>query len=427
MKLLIVNKYHFISGGAERYFLSLMDSLQKRGIETIPFSVNYPRTLPTPYQKYFLPPLLKDGAAKIANQENFSWSEKWALAKQAVYSRPAFEAVKRICREHRPDAAYFLNFNNHISPSAIDACADAGIPVVMRMSDFNLVCSSNMYYRDGHPCMDCKKGFQHALLHRCVQGSFMKTAVSVFAKSVHRRLGIYQKVRAFIAPTLFMKRELIELGFPESRVHHVNTFVHPRERTEPDPENPYFLFVGRFVPYKGAHLALQAFAKIRRKHPAVSFVLAGDENDAESNRIKELGHHLGPERMVFLPFERDPRKLVRLIQGALFTVVPSQFYENLPHTILESFACGRPVIGTRLGSIPDVIDEGEQGLLFEYGKSADLAHKMDWLLSHPFERERMGNNAWNILQRDYSEEAHLNQLIPLFQPQPDSVSQAVCV
>ena len=168
-KILVVNKYHFVSGGAERYFLTIMDSLRKKGIEAIPLSVNYSRTIATPYQKYFIEPVVKGDEAKMINQRP-SWKEKIGLARQVIYSERTVQAVEKIIADHHIDLAYLLNFNNHISPSIIDACSSAGIPVVMRMSDFNLVCSSNMYYRDGHPCMDCKKGLHHAVMNRCVHG-----------------------------------------------------------------------------------------------------------------------------------------------------------------------------------------------------------------------------------------------------------------
>lgn len=426
-KILIANKYHFLSGGAERYFLSVMEALRRRGLEPIPLSVNYPRTLPTPYQKYFIEPVVKDNEAKIVRQRP-GWKEKIGLLKQAVYNTNAFEAVRKIHEDHRPDIAYLLNFNNHISPSVIDACWNAGIPVVMRMSDFNLVCASNMYYRDGHPCMDCKKGLHHAMIHRCVHGSLARSAASVFAMSFHRWAGIYKKVSAFVAPTNFMKQELMELGFPENIIHQINTFAEPQGTLEPDWEAPYILFVGRFARYKGVDTALEAFSRVRNKK-GVTFRFIGDEGDEDARRVKEKAHALDCQKVEFLPFERDKKKILQMIQKSLFTVLPSENYENLPNAILESFSCGRPVISTRLGSIPDVVKEGEYGLLYDYGNIEDLKEKIEWLIENNSARERMGENALAAIRRDYSEKKHLDQLLDLFEslqqgnppmPLPDS-------
>jgi glycosyltransferase involved in cell wall biosynthesis len=423
-KVLVVNKYHFISGGAERYFLSVMESFRQRDIEPIPLSVNYSRTLPTPYQKYFIEPILKNGAAKIQMAKP-AWKEQAALAGRAIYSQAAKKAVQQIYHDHKPDIAYFLNFNNHISPSAIDACSEAGIPVVMRMSDFNLVCASNMYYRDGHgPCTDCKSGLHHAVINRCVHGSLVRSFAQVLANSFHRLSGVYKKVSAFVAPTEFMRQDLIELGFPAERIHQVNTFAKPCDSDVPEEkQKPYILFVGRFVPYKGVEASIRAFAKLPASYP-VSLYLAGDEDDEESRRLKRIASELAGGRIVFLPFERDKKKLHDLVHRSLFTLVPSEFYENLPNTILESFACGRPVVATRLGSLPDIVEDGKLGLLFEYGNLDDFSEKMRWLLDHPSEREQMGRNARQAIVQDYSEEKHVEKILNLFdslRPQPASV------
>jgi len=412
-KVLIINKYHFVSGGAERYFLSIMEVLRKWGIEPIPLSINYARTLPTPYQKYFIEPIVKDGEAKIISQKP-TWKEKVRLAAQAIYSESAVDAIRRIYEDHKPDIAYFLNFNNHISPSAIDACAQLGIPVVMRMSDFNLVCASNMYYRDGHPCTDCKKGLHHAVLHRCVHDSVARSLLSVLATSFHRWAGFYKKVSAFIAPTHFMRQELRELGFSDSTLHQINTFAKPQEKKPPNVGSPYILFFGRFARFKGADTAMQAFSRIADKRGVV-FRLMGDEGDADSLRVQALAEKLNCEEIKILPFERDKQKIIEAIQGSLFTVLPSENYENLPNAILESFSCARPVISTRLGSIPDIVLDQIYGLLYEYGDLQDFSAKMEWLIQNESARIEMGEKAYTAILNDYSEQQHSEKLLHVFE------------
>jgi len=412
-KVLVVNKYHFVSGGAERYFLSVMESLRQRGIEPIPLSMNYARSLPTPYQKYFIEPIVKDGKAKIVDQSP-GWREQFALARQAIYNARAADAIRRIHEDHKPDLAYFLNFNNHISPSAIDACSKLGIPVVMRMSDFNLVCASNMYYRDNHPCTDCKKGLQHALIHRCVHGSFARSLVSVLATSYHRWAGFYKKVAAFVAPTEFMRKELMELGFSKDIVCQINTFAKPQEKKPSQTDKPYILFFGRFARFKGADTAMEAFARVKDKRGVV-FKLMGDENDEDARRVKELAQQLQCPDVEILPFERDKKKIIEAIQGALFTVLPSENYENLPNAILESFSCARPVVSTRLGSIPDIVKDRKYGLLYAYGNIQDFSDKIEWMIAHDTERVQMGDQAFDAISKDYSEEGHVKKLLDLFE------------
>ena len=411
-KVLVVNKYHFISGGAESYFFSIMEALRKIGVEPIPFSVNYPRTVSTPYQGYFVEPVLRTGRAKIRDRDP-AWKDRIALARNAIYNADAARLLRALIRDHRPDAAYILNINNHLSPSVIDACRQTGVPVVMRMSDFNLVCASSMYFRDGHPCTDCKSGPHHAVMHRCVHGSFSRTAVAVLANAFHRYSGIYRKVAAFVTPTDLMKHELIEMGFSERIIHRINTFVRPVGRSDPDTDRPYILFTGRFADYKGPDDAVRAFAQLRP--PGVSFKLVGDEGDADAQRVKEVARRAGAPGIVFLPFERDREKLMQIMQRSLFTVVPSRFYENLPNTVLESFACGRPVVSTRLGSIPEIVRDEENGLLFKSGDIDDLAAKMGRLIDDPGARERMGGNAFRDVLERFSEERHIEELMDVFE------------
>jgi len=413
-KVLVVNKYHFVSGGAERYFLSIMEAMKRRGIEPLPFSVNYPQTLPSPYQHYFIEPVVKGEAAKILHQRP-SWRQKIDLFREAVYNDRAAMAVTRMIEDERPEIAYFLNFNNHISPSAISACVKKGVPVVMRMSDFNLVCSSNMYYRDSHSCTDCKKGLHHAVMHRCVHGSFTKSLSSVLAMSFHRVWKIYDQVSAFVCPSNLMKRELEEFGIPSEKLHQINTFAAPQEKGIPDLKAPYLLYIGRLASYKGIDIAIRAFSRLKEKFPEVSFYVLGDENDDDAKRVRAVIRESGAGNVRLLPFERDKKRVLEYIQHALFMVVPSEFFENLPNTILESFSCGRPVIATRFGSMPDIVKEGEYGLLYELGNAGDLAEKMSWLISHNEERERMGARAYEALRKDYSEEGHVSRLLDLFE------------
>jgi glycosyltransferase involved in cell wall biosynthesis len=122
----------------------------------------------------------------------------------------------------------------------------------------------------------------------------------------------------------------------------------------------------------------------------------------------------GAVNVRLLPFERDKKRVLEWIQRALFMVVPSEFFENLPNTILESFSCGRPVIATRFGCMPDIVKDGEYGLLYELGNFCDLSEKMSFLISHNEERERMGAQAYEALRRDYSEAGHVDRLLDLF-------------
>jgi glycosyltransferase involved in cell wall biosynthesis len=272
-----------------------------------------------------------------------------------------------------------------------------------------------MYYRDNHSCTDCKKGLHHAVIHRCVHGSFAKSLSSVLAMSFHRMWKIYDRVSAFVCPSFLMAQELEEFGIPPEKIHQINTFAALQQKGTPDLKAPYLLYIGRLASYKGIDIAIRAFSRLKEKFPEVGFYVLGDENDDDARRVRTVIRESGADNVRLLPFERDKKRVLEWIQHALFMVVPSEFFENLPNTILESFSCGRPVIATRFGSMPDIVKEGEYGLLYELGNSGDLAEKMSWLISQNEERERMGNQAYEALRKDYSEEGHVSRLLDLFE------------
>lgn len=410
-RILIVNKYHFISGGAERYFFSVMASLKRQGVEPVPLSMDYEPTLETPYRKYFVQPVTRENH-KIRRQ-HIGWHAKARLAYQAVYNHRSISAMRRIQKELSPDAAYLLNFNNHISPSIIDACFDLKVPVFMRMSDFNLVCASNMYYREGGPCMDCKGGLRHAVRYRCVHDSMLRSAAAVFSIAFHRWKRTYNKVHGFVTPTRFMKNELLELGIPERKIHYIPTFVRLFGKGTPDQKSPYILFVGRFEKYKGVYTALNAFAGMERGRNVLLRML-GDEGDENAAKLKEKARRLGCRNVVFQPFERNKEKLLDWIRRSLFVLIPSEFYENLPNTLLEAFSCGRPVVATRFGSLTENVHHGKTGLLYRFRDAEDLSRKMQWMIEHPVERERMGLEAFETARTEYSEERHVRRLLQVF-------------
>lgn len=412
-KIVVVNKYHFVSGGAERYFLSILDALKRRGMDAMPLSVDYSKSLETPYRKHFIPPVMAGGEAKIINQ-NPNLTDRVRLAARAIYNVPAKRCADDMIQRYRPDLMYLLNINNHISPSVIDACHARGVPVVMRLSDFNMICASNMFYRDRHPCRDCKQGLHHAVLHRCVHNSYVKSMAGVAANTLHRWMGIYKKVSAFVTPTVFMKNELVDMGIAPGRIHQIDTFVSPQKQAAPDTTTPHILFVGRFAEYKGAQIAIEAFARSGVASRA-ALRLLGDENDEDSRQVKLAAARPGVTNVEILPFERDPVKCMKAIRDALFVLVPSKFYENMPNTVLEAYACGRPVLATRLGSLPEIVRDGHNGLLFEYGDTEDFATKIRRLTDDALERSRMGENALRDALERFSEERHVSSLIDVFE------------
>ena len=171
MKIVIANKYYYIDGGPERYMFNLTDYLTRLGHQVVPFSVAYAKNQPSEYEQYFVKPSGGGTDSKLNKLEG-GIRTKLRIAARSIYSYEAKRALERLIVDTQPDLLYCLNIVNHISPSIIDAASKYKMPVIMRLSDYYLLCPSYLYLRDGNICTDCERGFYHALRHKCRANSF---------------------------------------------------------------------------------------------------------------------------------------------------------------------------------------------------------------------------------------------------------------
>jgi glycosyltransferase involved in cell wall biosynthesis len=278
----------------------------------------------------------------------------------------------------------------------------------------NMLCAElHGFRRDAQPCTECiPHGPFRALRYRCHKGSWAATFARALTMACHNRLGIYRRVDVLITPSAFMRGLLIEAGFPEDRVVHVPSFYEPGgvgDDPAPEADPPYILSFGRVSREKGLDVLVRA-AKLLPGD--IEIRVAGGDVDGELPRLQRLAADLGVTNLRFLGFQAKA-ELAELVRGALFTVVPSRWYDNCPMSVLESFAQGKPVIGADIGGIPEQITP-ECGMLFAPGDERELADKMTWLLQHGDERRRMGAAAIARLRTAFGARAHCETLLGIF-------------
>ena len=411
MNILVANNRFFVSGGPERYLFTLIDLLEKNGHSAIPFSNAYRQNNPSPYAAHFLPPPV-DADAVYYRQFRLAPWKKLQLFSRSVYYPEAYRRVAAIIVDRHIDLAYLLAIANYISPSIISACKARRIPVVMRLSDFNLLCPAYLFLREERPCEEClHHGLQRAIVHRCLQSSVQVSLARVVAMTLHRLMRVYDQVDAFITPSRFLMAKMVQGGFPAERLHYVPS---PVKALPASPEGPgeYILYFGRITPEKGLETLLLGFEHLSRQHPAARLLIAG----APTPELERLEHIL-EERQVsnveFVGFQ-EGEQLAMLIDGARFSVCPSIWYENSPMTVYESLAHARPVIVSNLGSLPEQVEDGTDGLLFEPGNHEQLADKMAVLWQDPSLASRMGKAGRDRIQRLFSPEAHYRSLLAVF-------------
>ena len=413
MKVMLAHKFFFRGSGTSTYVLNLMESFAERGHHGIPFSIAYDRAHASPYSKYFVSPPAGSDEAFYAEIRRTP-ATVMRLVGRATFSTEAYRKAQALIRDEGIDLAYVHNVYNYMSPSVIPAAKSAGIPVVMRVSDYNLVCASYSLYRGGDgACTEClDRGWTRALVHRCVKGSLSATAARVFSMRVHSLLRIYEKVDLFVTPSEFMRETLIRRGFDERKVVHIPSFFPLNGAVPPAPgSGDCILYFGRVSREKGLEALIRAYGKLKNPPP---LLIVGGDRDGERSRLEQIaGSENGGGRVRF-EGHQTPGELGRLIDRALFTVVPSLQHDNAPMSVLESFAHGKPVVGSNMGGIPEQLADG-CGLLFEAGDVAGLTRQMQAMLDEPGLRADMGTRSYQRLRTDFSKDRHCDRLLGLFE------------
>lgn len=415
MNILTVNDHYFVSGGPERYLFNVTSLLQWNQHSVIPFSVQHKANIETPYSKYFLSPLTS-GDEVYFNELKSSPRSMLKLLGRTFYSFEAKSKLRQLLRAESIDIGYLLHFLRWISPSIVDGLHERGVPVVVRVSDYGYLCPHGDFLRDRKICELCLHGnIIHSVRHKCLQGSYAVSGVNLLSEYLHRLLGVMDRIDAFVCPSRFLLSKMKERGIAESKLHHIPTFVDSsRFLVQFDP-GAYVLYFGRIAPDKGVEILIDAFSALKKnpRHSSVQLKLAGRSNRGE---LDSLQHKIAAAHIDDIQFlgELDFEAIQKLIRGCACVVVPSIWYDNMPNTILESFASGKPVIASSIGSLPEIILNEETGLLFEPGNAEHLADRLAYLLDNPVKILEMGRKAQHRAVTEFAPTAHYEKLIQLF-------------
>jgi glycosyltransferase involved in cell wall biosynthesis len=397
MRILLINKYHFLKGGAERAYFDMARMLTERGHEVAFFSMQHPSNQPTPWEKYFV-----ENAEY--QDEHQSLCKKLALAAKIIYSFEAKRDLEKLLDEFRPDVAHVHNIYHQLSPSIFAPLKRRGIPIVMTLHDYKLVSSNYSLFVRG-------KIWEHAsgwrcIMDRCVKDSYMKSLVCALEKWLHALLGSYAKVDAFVAPSRFLITKFSELGFSRPIAYLPNPLMPPATVSSVERERDAFLFFGRLSIEKGVETLIEAFASLPEKR----LWIVGD--GPERLYLEELVTKRGMAERVKFFGTLYGDDLEALKQRAQAIILPSVWYENFPYALIESLQSGAVVIASDLGGMPERIQHGQNGLLFEAGNAEALAEAVRSLDTLPLDvmHERAKESV-----ADLTEEAFMAQLIPLYE------------
>ena len=418
MKILLANYRYFVSGGPERYMFNVTNALISNGHEVIPFSINYTRNEQTPYAHYFVEPLGSRDEVLFSQQRRTLKIIGRTLIR-LFYAPDVERSVHDLVMDTKPDLAYVLHYLRKLSPSVLVGLKRAGLPIVVRLSDYAMLCPEAHCLRDSQPCELCvTSNLVPSIRYRCIQNNLAASALNAIATWYHQFRHYFDLVDVFVVTNRFMYRMMVVAGFPESRLRFIPTFVDNGifKSLPTNSRQDIVVFAGRLESIKGLHILVDAIAILATEHPDVAwkYKIAGRGDEEYVHSIRRKVEADGLEAKIDFLGEMQAIDLARLLSYASLSVIPSIWYENLPNALLESYACGTPVIASSLGSLKDAVVDGETGFLFKSGDAAQLANTLSYCWDHRDEIAEMGFKAQKLAETIYSQQQHLKSLASLF-------------
>ena len=371
MKILLVNKFHWLKGGSETYYFGLAEGLRRLGHEVIFFSMEDERNKPCDQAEYFVSASDYNGRTGL--------TEKFHQAVNIAYSKEAKVKFEKLLQAERPDIIHLNLTHRQITFSILDAPSAVGIPVVYTSHDYILVCPNYlMLDGDGNVCDECIGGsFGPCVRKCCVKGSRAKSILAKYEADYLRHRKTYSRIDRIIAPSKYMRDKLLEGGFPEYQVVTMRNFadedtlMRAGNDCSSKKENTLFFF-GRLSPEKGVDVLVAAFLAVMDFIPlGWRLEIAGE--GPERDRLEKLISNYAVEDRIKLLGKLEKQEVLNRAERASFTVVSSIWRENMPYSIIESFACGTPVIGADIGGIPELVLDGETGFICESDNIESLA------------------------------------------------------
>jgi glycosyltransferase involved in cell wall biosynthesis len=399
-KLLSLNTYNYRRGGSDAVFLDHDALFREAGWETAVFTMHHPNNEPSPWSSYF--------ADELEFGHAYSIWKKMTMAGKVIYSWEARSKLARLLDKFSPDVAHAHCIYHHLSPSVLSLLHERGIPTVMTAHDLKLACPAYKMLNKHGICEKCKHGnLSHVILNRCIHNSLATSSLVAVESAVHKSFGLYKRnLDRVVTPSRFFREKLMEWGWPAEKLVYIPNFLDCRQYTPEYNPGKYFLYFGRLAPEKGVDTLIRAAAQagVRLKVAGTGPYEETLRNTAAEidGRIDFLGYCSGDI-------------LWQLIQKCRAVVLPSQWYENAPISILEAYASGKPVIGARIGGIPEMLIENETGYLYESGEIDELSTKLS--LMHTLDTSTitsMGRAARDHVSTRFTPERYMSSMQQLY-------------
>ncbi|HPT08663.1 MAG TPA: glycosyltransferase [bacterium] len=400
MKILQVNKFNYLRGGAEKYFLQISEELVKAGHQVAVFSMQHPKNLPSPWEKYFV--------SRISFNE--SHLRDWLIAPgRIIYSFSARRKFTKLLNDFKPDIIHIHNIYHQISPSILSVASKHRIPIVMHLHDYKLVCPNYQLFTDNKICYRCwPKKYSQCLKHCCFKNSFFSSLLATIEMEIHHKiLKIYEKnISCFIAPSKFMKETLVKFNWAEDKIKVVYNFSEKMDNNLINEVEDYALYFGRLSKEKGINTLLEALQSAKNK---INLKIVG--SGPEEENLKKLVQELYLEKQVeFLGFKSD-QALYDIVKKAKIIFIPSIWNENMPFALIEALSLKKVVAVSKVGGLQELIEDRVNGFLFKPGDLNDIADIINNLSN--YDLNLMGEKAYQI-SRELDINNHLIKILEIY-------------
>lgn len=391
MKVLIINKFYYLRGGDCVYTLELEKLLKSKGHQVAVFSMQHPENLPTEYNKYFPSEII------------FSLSNKKGIVESILRPFGTQEVKKKFTQlldEFQPDIVHLNNVHSQISPIVAEIAYKSNIKVVWTLHDYKLLCPRYDCLRnDVEICELCFTNKTQVINNKCMKNSWLASIIAYGEAVKWNKEKLQEYTKYFICPSKFIYNKMLQGGFAASKLQTLCNFIDvEKTRRITYEKEDYYCFIGRLSHEKGVKTLMEAAINLPYKLKIIgSGAIMEDLKEITNSNIEFLGF-------------KQWKEIKEIVGKAKFTVIPSEWYENNPLSVIEALCLGTPVLGARIGGIPELIEDGQDGLLFESKNKIDLQNKIISMFSLEIDYKNLAEKS----QIKFSAENYYNQILKYY-------------
>ncbi|WP_201443354.1 glycosyltransferase family 4 protein [Marinobacter nitratireducens] len=391
----MVHKFHRLTGGAEVFYFEVARVLKKNGHKVAFFSTENEENIDTGDTAF---------SVKAPGYSNGNIFSKVWNSRDIFYSSLKKKRMKEAIEEFKPDIVHAFAIHVHLTPSVLEAAKEAGVPVVMSCNDYKHICPNYKLYDGWSICEDCKGGhFYNAILKRCSKNSLIFSTASAVEAYIHESKNVYDDlVDKYLFASEFMLEKTKEFWASKSVNYGILRNPFDCSKQEPVYGGGFALYFGRIVDEKGVDRIVQSAKnidfpiKIVGDGPELAQLKSVVETESITN-VEFLGALWGDD-------------LDKILSCAAFVIVPSLWHENFPYVIFQSFAAGKPVIGSRRGGIPELIG-ADRGLIFDPDSVSELSNAIRWMSENPDQAIEMGRKGRHFVENEFNDDNFYREIM----------------